>query len=161
MPRLRGVTSGTSGLPWIGLQLDLYSLLRTLYGHNPKPADEPKLGLLGMEKHFSHIRNNSKGLTRAGDGIPHSNTLPAPPAATTGGAWAAWSLVSPLLNWTPADICSLVCDSAGKVTQPSPEQVKEVWPPSPHTEHAREKPGFGKGLVKTQGVQNTSSRDGG
>lgn len=116
MPRPSGLTSGTSGLPWIGLQLDLHSLLGTLCGHNPKPANEPKLGLLGMEKHFGHIRNNSEGLTCVGDIIPHSNTLVAPPPATTSGAWAAWSLVSPLLDWTPDDVRSLACDSARNVT---------------------------------------------
>lgn len=80
MPRPSGVTSGTSGLPWTGLQLDLHSLLGTLCGHNPKLADEPKLG---MEKHFGHIRHNREGLT-------HSDALMAPPPATTSGARAAW-----------------------------------------------------------------------
>lgn len=38
--------------PGWGLQLEPCSLLVTLCGQNPKLADDPRPGLLGMEKHF-------------------------------------------------------------------------------------------------------------
>lgn len=38
------------------LQLELCSLTVTLCGQNPKLADDPKPGLLGMEKHFTQPR---------------------------------------------------------------------------------------------------------